>query len=69
MGVKSTVTLPRMEAIEKYADLKIKVSNLRRRYMAVALVMDKAKLEEELMQLNDKANGGEGFENYIVLDN
>lgn len=66
MGVKSTVQLTRREAIEKFADLKGK--SKRRKYEAQATSMDRRELEDKLMELNDAANGGEGFENYIIQE-
>lgn len=66
MGVKSTVQLTRQEAIEKYADLKGK--SKRRKYEAQATSMDRRELEDKLMELNDAAAGGEGYENYTITD-
>lgn len=69
MGVKSTVTLTVQEAIEKYADLK--GPTMRRLYMQDALAMcvtDRPKLERKLEEMNDATNGGEGFENYTIID-
>ena len=59
MGVKSTITLTRKEAEIKYRILYAKLyiphvptSNIR--------------LEDLLEEMNDEANGGEGFENYTI---
>ena len=68
MGVKSTVQLTRQEALEKYADLKMRAPDVRRRLKAEAMGMDKRELEDELMELNDAAAGGEGYENYTITD-
>ena len=64
MGVKSTVSLTRDQAIEKAVALYVEVNQrrLRSRYT----IMSDAALEDALMYLNDDANGGEGFENYSI---
>lgn len=64
MGVKSTVTLTREEAEEKYVDLYTEMN--RRRIRAQAVAMDDKELEDVLEEWNDKAKGGEGFENYLI---
>lgn len=69
MGVKSTVTLTMQEAAEKYADLK--GTTMRKLYIRDAMFMgatDRRKLEDKLMELNDAAAGGEGYENYTITD-
>lgn len=66
MGVKSTVSLTRSEAIAKYADLKAKTK--RRKYEAKAIRMDRRELEDEIERLNDEVNGGEGYENYVIVE-
>lgn len=66
MGVKSTVTLTRQQAIDKYADLKMADLNMRRRFEAEATAMRDKDLEDKLEVLNDEARGGEGFENYLI---
>lgn len=64
MGVKSTVTLTREAAEERYVDLfaKINAKDLKRQ----ARVLSDKELEVILMQWNDVAAGGEGFENYRI---
>lgn len=66
MGVKSTVSLTRLEAIEKYADLKAKTK--RRKYEAKAISMDRRQLEDEIERLNDEVSDGEGYENYVIIE-
>lgn len=66
MGVKSTVSLTRLEAIEKYADLKAKLK--RRKHEAKAIAMGKRELEDEIERMNDEANDGEGYENYVIVE-
>lgn len=56
MGVKSTVHLSRAEAEERY-----------RSYFKLHVSFDDADLEQELERLNDKANGGQGFDNYRII--
>lgn len=68
MGVKSTVTLNRHEAINKYVDLRLKRINVERMLEAEATAMTDKQLEDVLERLNDAANGGEGYENYIIGD-
>jgi hypothetical protein len=55
MGVKSTVFLTRAEAEDRY-----------RSYYKMHVSFSDADLEEELERLNDKANGGQGFDNYQI---
>lgn len=66
MGVKSTRTLTRDEAVKKYVDLKMEDDKLRRQFQAEAILMGTVELENELERLNDAARGGEGFENYSI---
>ena len=66
MGVKSTRTLTRDEAVKKYVDLKMEDDKLRRQFQAEAVLMGTVELENELERLNDAARGGEGFENYSI---
>lgn len=68
MGVKSTVTLSRQDAMEKYVELKIRADDLRHKLMVEAYAMPKRVLEDELESLNDLLNDGEGFENYLIED-
>lgn len=64
MGVKSTVTLTRDVAIERYVELVL--PQYRRRLRAQATGMSNKQLEDTLEKMNDERAGGEGFENYIV---
>lgn len=64
MGVKSSVRLSIEEAAQKYAELK--AAEVKKAYYLAAFSMDPSMLEDELAELNDKAAGGEGFENYII---
>lgn len=64
MGVKSTVTLARDVAIERYVELAL--PNARRLLRAQAVALSNKQLEDTLEKMNDERAGGEGFENYIV---
>ena len=64
MGVKSTVTLSREEAEDKYWDLIERLSPQSKR-----VPYDTETLEDLLELLNDRVNGGEGFENYMIREN
>ena len=65
MGVKSTVRLTREEAIEKAVELFTEVH--RRKIASQFFIMSNEELAEKLMEMNDEAKGGEGFENYMVM--
>ena len=63
MGVKSTIFLTRAEAELRYL-------LLRERLLGKSQIgMTNAQLEDEIEQMNDAINGGEGFENYIIREN
>lgn len=62
MGVKSTVDLTRERAEEKYIKLK------RMLYAPSSFMYSDLELENILEELNDEVNGGEGFENYRIVD-
>jgi hypothetical protein len=64
MGVKSTITLTREEADNKFADLR--EDYYRRLAKSEAALLTDTELEDKLMQLNDDAHDGEGFENYRI---
>lgn len=64
MGVKSTVHLTRAHAIARATDLAMEMK--RRKLEAKFTAMGDVELENELERLNDKANDGEGFENYVI---
>jgi len=66
MGVKSTITLTREEAEEKYIYLKQDL--MKRKLRSEAVGMEDEELEDILCEMNDKASGGEGFENYSISD-
>jgi hypothetical protein len=68
MGVKSTRTLTRQEAEDKYIALKavIKAASKERKWRSQAAEMSNEELEDVLEIMNDDANGGEGFENYRI---
>lgn len=66
MGVKSTVTLTRREAEDRFVELAVTNDDPRRHFKALAALMDNTELEDALEHANDEANGGEGFENYII---
>lgn len=70
MGVKSTVTLSRSTAESKYVDLVLdeQIERLKRSIRSSVVLMSNSALEDALERENDKANDGEGFENYIIQD-
>lgn len=59
MGVKSTVELTRDQAEMKFRSLYAEL---------LGITMDNSQLEAALERMNDRAHGGEGFENYIIVD-
>jgi hypothetical protein len=68
MGVKSTVDLTRQQAEEKFVDLTLETSDVKRYIRAAAVMLDDTELERQLMIMNDKRAGGEGFDNYNIID-
>ena len=66
MGVKSSITLTRQEAIDKGVDLLIETQ--RRKFEAMFVGMSNRELEDKLEEMNDAAHDGEGFENYIISE-
>lgn len=68
MGVKSTVSLSRIDAENRYADLIIQAGNPRYFIFKMVRDWDNCHLQDALEEINDHASGGEGFENYIIED-
>jgi hypothetical protein len=66
MGVKSTTRLSRAKAISRAADLHAQLE--RRRTEAKFTALTDKELAFELEVMNDKVNGGEGFENFVIDD-
>jgi len=66
MGVKSTYYITRQEAEDRFVRLYLETMNLESLVRDFAKSMDDKKLEDEVERLNDLANGGEGFQNYII---
>lgn len=66
MGVKSTVELSRREAIERL--VVIAQRRERRRIEAGYTALTNKELENVLEAMNDEENGGEGFENYSIVE-
>ena len=68
MGVKSTTTLTRQEAENKYVDLMKNNPATLRRWRAQAVLMTDKELEDELERLNDATfeDGQGGFDNYSI---
>lgn len=62
MGIKSTRTLTRDEAVREYVALKMEDDKLRRQSQAQAVAMDNKNLEDALEKLKDEVNNGEFFE-------
>jgi hypothetical protein len=65
MGVKSTVTLTRAQAIERMIDLQMPMA--RQQLHSVYDRFSDKQLESILEMVNDDARGGEGFENYTII--
>ena len=65
MGVKSTTTLTWFEAVEKYVELRSRQAedDIRREAMKLSFI----DLENYLERMNDALNGGEGFENFMIV--
>ena len=68
MGVKSTYSLTRRKAEDKYVELKMESQKSQRMFRAQAVMMEDKELEDELERLNDENHNGEGFENYSIND-
>lgn len=68
MGVKSTVTLKRADAEEKYVKMMLERPEFKRKFRSEAAGMSERDLEWALERLNYEAHDGEGFENYIVTE-
>lgn len=68
MGVKSTVRLTRRQAEDAWVALRLRDEDLSREFRAEAVIMGTVELEDKLEALNDKVKGGEGFENYLILE-
>lgn len=68
MGVKSTISLSRVQAEDKFIELMLRAqeTQLRAALGGVADRMSNKKLEDALVELNDADKGGEGFENYDI---
>jgi hypothetical protein len=66
MGVKSTQSLSREEAEKLYVELRMKDPDFIRQVRVEAVQMDSTSLEEALESMSDKANGGEGFKNFLI---
>jgi ribosomal protein L29 len=66
MGVKSTVTLTRQDAMQRLVELKLE--DLRLMFEAQVQTMSNTEIEDELETTNDRVKGGEGFENYMISD-
>jgi hypothetical protein len=64
MGVKSTKDLTRQQAEAMFVELKL--PEAKRQLRSEVALLDDKQLEDVLEKLNDKANDGEGFENYII---
>lgn len=68
MSVKSTRTLSRQDAEERYVELRIEpvVQQIRAAIRVEAASKSDQDLEDDLERLNDAAHAGEGFENYLI---
>lgn len=66
MGVKSTVRITRADAVRRATDLELIC--WRRIVEAKFTALSDKDLEDVLERMNDAANDGEGFENYIICE-
>lgn len=66
MGVKSTTTVTRAQAIERMVDQHM--LRARQEFEFAYANFSNEQLERMLENLNDEEHGGEGFENYNVAD-
>lgn len=60
MGAKSTVTLTRKEAEQKYIELFTEM------IIKIPMLLNNSDLENKLEEMNNHIHGGEGFDNYII---
>ena len=67
MSVKSTRRLTRDAALDLYIKLLTEGDDFRDFFRDVLSRKPDSELEDELMEMNDKAHGGEGFENYWIV--
>jgi hypothetical protein len=68
MGVKSTISMTRQQAEERFTMLYLQHGDVQNLIRAKAASMAEAELGKDLERLNDIASGGEGFESYRILD-
>jgi hypothetical protein len=70
MGVKSTVELTRELAEEKLLDMIIarKRKIMSQNSDSLFPHLSNQEIEDALEKLNDEAYGGEGFANYLIVD-
>lgn len=66
MGVKYTVRLTREQAISRIVEIQLEWS--RRLFENQYGLSPNYDLVETLEKLNDKRAGGEGFENYLIVE-
>ena len=66
MGAKSTRTITREDAIERFVSLKALIKD--RKWRSQATAMTDTELENALEKMNDAHHDGEGFENYNIGD-
>lgn len=64
MGVKSTARLTRAEAVRRATNLRL--DELRQEIEASFVAMSDEDLENALEDMNDRAHGGEGFDNFLI---
>lgn len=71
MGVKSTIDLTRQEAEKRYVRIIVDLAAKKVRLSAsqLAATWSDKQLEDVLERMNDAANDGEGFENYLIVEN
>lgn len=66
MGIKSTTELTLEDAVERVIDLKL--AEVRRLVEIDVREMSETELEEYLEYASDRDAGGEGFDNFKIVD-
>jgi len=69
MGIKSTQDVDRGYAERSWVRMRLerKTAKWEAELKAQASLMTDTELENKLEEENDRAHGGEGFENYIII--
>ncbi len=68
MSVKSTKDLTREQAEDKFVELYLARKDLEAKARREAAELTDKELEDTLEEWNDERAGGEGFENYLIVE-